>query len=379
MKISAYYPNYFKDYGIGHACYGIVKGMQSAGNEIKLTGIASDRIFNAPFYSDVFPKWAKSIIYKGLPEDKIFSIAETIFSKSLKKEVDIAYLWPGISLKTYKNIKNRGHKIIFEGVNTHANNIKTILDAEYARLKLPATHGITLQSTEEELEKLALSDYIYSCSSIMSATFLDIGIPQSKLLQTSYGLSPNAILDDAPKQHIEPYQPTFIFVGSIDVRKGVHLLLDYWVKAKLNAKLKIVGSIEPALKPLVTQYLADNSIEHIPFTSDLPSIYENADVFILPSLEEGSPLVTYMALGAGLPVIVSPMGGGGVIVDGEDGFVIAPHDESKWIEHMRLLAGSQELRDKLSLHSKAKARTYVWDVVGANRLHSLLKAEVQIV
>ena len=380
MKISAYYPNYFKDYGIGHACYGLISAMQSTGNEIRLTGIASDPIFNASFYSDVFPKWSKSIIYKGLSENRILAIAEMIFSKSLKKDVDIAYLWPGITLKTYKRLQDRGHKIIFEGVNTHATNIKTILDAEYARLKLPATHDITQQSIDEELEKLTLSDYIYSCSPIMTASYRQIGISQSKLLQTSYGLSASAILDDSiTKHYLKPYQPTFIFVGSIGVRKGVHLLLDYWTKAKLNAKLKLVGSVEDALKPLVAQYLADDSIEHIPFTSDLPSIYKNADVFILPSLEEGSPLVTYMALGAGLPVIVSPMGGGGVIVDSEDGFVIEPHDENKWIEHMRLLAESQELREKLSVHSKTKALNYVWNVVGAKRLHSLQKAEGHLI
>ena len=378
MKISAYYPNYFKDFGIAHACYYLMKGMQAKDSEIKLMGISSDPLFNDNFYRDAIPAWSKSLVYKILPDRAILNMAESIFSRSLSKDADFAYLWPGITPKTYKNIKNRGYKIIFESVNTHATNIKSILDAEYTRLKLPATHGITQQSTEEELERLALSDYIYTCSPMMTASYLDIGISQSKLLKTSYGLSNSAILGDLiPKHHVNPYKPTFIFVGSIGVRKGVHLLLEYWTKAKLNAKLKLVGSIEDALKPLVTQYLADDSIEHIPFTSDLPSIYKSADVFILPSLEEGSPLVTYMALGAGLPVIVSPMGGGGIIEDGENGFVIAPHDESKWVESMRLMAESQELREKLSAHSKTKALNYVWDVVGGKRLRSLQNAEGQ--
>ena len=84
-----------------------------------------------------------------------------------------------------------------------------------------------------------------------------------------------------------------------------------------------------------------------------------------------------MALGAGLPVIVSPMGGGGIIEDGENGFVIAPHDENRWIDCMRLMSESQELREKLSAHSKTKALNYVWDVVGAERLRSLQNAEGQ--
>ena len=48
-------------------------------------------------------------------------------------------------------------------------------------------------------------------------------------------------------------------------------------------------------------------------------------------MKEGSPLVTYMAFGAGLPLLVSPIGGGGVATNGEDAVVIDPHDEVAWI------------------------------------------------
>jgi glycosyltransferase involved in cell wall biosynthesis len=376
MKISAYYPNYFKDFGIAHACYYLMKGMQSNQTEVNLMGISSDAVFDERFYKDAIPKWSKSLVYKTMPDKAILKMAESIYSNSLSKDVDFAYLWPGISLSTYQSIKNRGHKIIFEGVNSPAGNIRQILDVEYANLKLPASHGITQRYIDDELERIALADYVYSCNPIMRACFENIGVPKDHILDTSFGLSTSAILED---ENLKPQNqsevPTFIFVGSIGVRKGAHLLLDYWVKSKLNAKLKLVGTIEEALKPLVNQYLADVRIDHIPFTSDLTSIYRSADVFILPSLEEGSPLVTYLALGAGLPTIASPMGGGNVVVDGVDGFVIEPHDENKWIECMRLLAEDNALRQKLSQHLKQKALGYTWDVVGADRRNSLIKVE----
>ena len=375
MKIRAYYPNYFADYGLCHACYYLLKGMQVEGHDIKLKGIASESFSPAGFYSDIFPKWSKSIVYKALSNENVMRLAESIFLNSLQKDVEIAYLWPAVSLNAYKTIKNRGHKIIYEGVNTHEANSKAILDAEYKSLKLPDLSSISAAKVIDESAKLALADYIYSCSPIMTASMLSNGIPQSKILQTSYGLSPSAVLDVPSRFDKVNRQPTFIFVGTISVRKGIHLLLKYWAKANLNAKLKLVGTIEDALKPLVSSYLLDTRIEHIPFTLDLTSIYKSADVLILPSLEEGSPLVTYLALGASLPVIVSPMGGGGVIVDGEDGFVIEPHDENKWVERMRQLAESDELRQKLSANSKQKATSYVWDAVGKRRLDTLIRAE----
>ena len=378
MKISAYYPNYFKDYGIAHASYNLMKGMQSSQAEISLMGISSDSIFSDSFYRDAIPKWSKSLIYKILPDKTIIKMAESIFLRSLNKDVDFAYLWPGISLSAYQAIKKSGHQIIFEGVNSPAGHIKQILDVEYARLNLPAAHGISQQYIDDELQRIALADYVYSCNPTMRTYFEEIGVPKSNILDTSFGLSASCILSDnqlKPQNHSQP--TTFLFVGSIGVRKGAHLLLDYWVKSHLNAKLILVGTIEEALKPLVNRYLGDASIEHIAFTSDLTSLYKTADVFILPSLEEGSPLVTYMALGAGLPVIASPMGSGNIIADGVDGFVIEPHDENKWIECMRLLSEDAALRQKLSQQTRQKALNYTWDIVGADRLNSLLKAEAK--
>ena len=163
-------------------------------------------------------------------------------------------------------------------------------------------------------------------------------------------------------------------MGSISVRKGVHLLLDYWVKAKLNAKLQLVGTIEPAIKNLVEKYLMQENIEHIPYTNDLASIYKNADVFVLPSLEEGSPLVTYMAFGAGLPLLVSPMGGGGVVSDGVEGIVIDPYDAEKWIAQLQALSTDFNLRATLAGQSKLKAPYYLWDAVAKRRLEALTEA-----
>ncbi len=371
MKISAYYPNYFIDAAISGAAYQILKGMQSPGNRVSLMGVASTPAFNDTFYSNAIPHWAKSIVYKVVPYQTILNVSEAIYCRTLKHG-DIAYLWPGVSLATYQRLKNRGCKIIYEGVNTHEVYSKAILDKAYLHLNLPITHGITEKKITDESAKLYLSDYIYSCSPIMTQSYLNNGIPQHKILQTSYGLGSDAIFDGVYSDVLIPEKvPTFIFVGSIGVRKGVHLLLDYWVKAKLNAKLQLVGNIEPAIKTLVDKYLVQDNIEHIPYTNDLENIYKNADVFVLCSLEEGSPLVTYMALGAGLPFLVSPMGGGGIVTNAQEGFVIDPDDADAWISHLQMLSIDIALRLKLSQQSKLKAPYYLWDAVAKRRLDAL--------
>ena len=92
MKISAYYPNYFKDFGIAHACYYLMKGMQAKDSEIKLMGISSDPLFNDSFYCDAIPAWSKSLVYKLLPDSAIINMAESIFSRSLSKKIGRAHV-----------------------------------------------------------------------------------------------------------------------------------------------------------------------------------------------------------------------------------------------------------------------------------------------
>lgn len=376
MKLSAYYANHFRDYGIAHAAYNIVKHMQSGDCRASLHGLSSDKMFASDFYADFIPRWSMGLVYRAFSHQQILEYGEACFLRFLNSsQSDIAYLWPGLSLNMFKEVHKRGYKIVYEGVNTHEANSKRILDEAYRYLGLPATHSITSQKVTEESEKLALSHYIYSCSPMMSDSYIRNGVDASKIMLTSYGLSQQFILPDSDKPSSESnHMPVFLFVGSMDVRKGVPLLLEYWTKAKLPAKLKLVGKIDPSIEPIVQKYLAaDTSIEHVTFTMNLTAIYEAADVFVLPSLEEGSPLVTYLALGAGLPVLASPMGAGGVVSHGVEGLVMDPYAEADWIEAMRKLSEDALYRKALTRNSKDKARDYTWNLVGQRRLASLIQ------
>ncbi len=213
----------------------------------------------------------------------------------------------------------------------------------------------------------------------MTESYTRNGGDAAKIMPTSYGLS-HAIYT-CNRSRINHRRdanrvPVFLFVGSIDTSpRGFHYCWNHWTKAKLPAKLKLVGKIDPSIEHIVQKYLAaDASIErHRLTTMNLAAIYEEADVFVLPSLEEGSPLVTYLAMGAGLPVIASPMGAGGVVTNGIEGLVVDAYAEADWIEAMRKLSEDVLYRQSLASNTKAKAKQYTWDLVGQRRLASLIQ------
>ena len=371
LRIAAFYPNYFHIGGIAYAALSVIGAMQSEQAKVTIMGIASGNDLSESYYKNAIPGWLKSMAYRFLSETKIKAIAEFRFAQSLKPS-DIAYIWPPGSLALHKKLHSGGHKIIAEFVNTHQATSKSILDAEYARLGLKPTHGITTEYAKDDSTRATLADYIFSCSPNVTASLTAAKVPTSKILETTYGLRDSEILQPnelAGRSRTE--EITAIYVGTIGVRKAPHLILDYWCQSQIKGKLKLVGDIQPEVRHIIEPYLKRADIEHIPYVKDLRSIYKEADVFLLASLEEGSPLVTYLALGAGLPCIVSPMGGGGVIEHGKEGFVIEPFDSKAWIESLKKIAEDVSMREMFSKNAHTKAAQYVWSKVGCQRIQSL--------
>ena len=377
MLINTVYATHISKSGVCYACQSILESMQAVDIDVRLFCVSADSdVHIRPFHRFSLPLWAKPLGYKLIPVGLWERYTEWRYQRSFNGQ-QIAYLWPSTSIDTFRFAKSNGHILLTESINTHQATGKQILDAEYSRLGLMPMHGIDEKGICEENAKLELADYIFSPSEQVSKSLLNANVPREKIIASSYGLDSAHIL--LPEQVSARTQKkntelTAIFVGRIGIRKGVHLLLEYWAKAGINGKLKLIGNIEQGARPLVEPYLIRHDIEHIPFTGDLESLYLNADIFLLPSLEEGSPLVTYLALGAGLPSIVSPMGGGGIINHGCEGLIVNPHDADGWIDAIRKLFSDAELRMKLSRNAFNRAGEYLWSNVGRQRRELLLAA-----
>lgn len=107
----------------------------------------------------------------------------------------------------------------------------------------------------------------------------------------------------------------FLFVGSIEQHKGIHILIQAWnrlnSKQKDNKRLHIVGN--GTKLPEVKDRLRQDSkveiygrIKH----EKMPSIYQNCDLLIFPSVcIENNPNVIREALSEGLEVIAAKTGG----------------------------------------------------------------------
>jgi glycosyltransferase involved in cell wall biosynthesis len=187
-------------------------------------------------------------------------------------------------------------------INIYISNGIAIDDAS-SRLGIDPQHKITADLIQQEEEEISLTDFIFCPSPEIKKSFMGAGVPEHKLILTSYGCSPKRF------PHFSIDKPmsdtiTIIFVGSVCVRKGAPRLLQAWEKAGIKARLLLCGSMEPAIAETCSRILARSDVIHRDYTSDIAFAYREADFFAFPSLEEGSPLVTYEAMANGLPVLI---------------------------------------------------------------------------
>ena len=140
----------------------------------------------------------------------------------------------------------------------------------------------------------------------------------------------NAALDAAPRAP-RGGEAVVLCVAHLYPRKNVAALVRAMTLLRQPARLRIVGTgpETPALEALVRELgLGDRVaiLGHVPFES-LVAEYRNADVFCLPSLQEGFGIVFLEAMAAGLPIVACRAAAvPEVVPDGECGILVPPRE-----------------------------------------------------
>ncbi|MEM7064805.1 MAG: glycosyltransferase family 4 protein [Cyanobacteria bacterium P01_B01_bin.77] len=129
--------------------------------------------------------------------------------------------------------------------------------------------------------------------------------------------------------------PTLLFVGRLDERKGVSYLLEALaaLRQTRSVRLRIVGAgiLEHELKAYCHQLNLDHCTDFLGFVTkaDLVNEYASCDIFILPAIvdskgdTEGLGIVMIEALAHGKPVVATAVGGiSDVIKPGETGCLV---------------------------------------------------------
>ncbi len=136
-----------------------------------------------------------------------------------------------------------------------------------------------------------------------------------------------------------------------------------------DARLRIVGG-GPELHRLEQERLALGLAGSVVITGEIPDTdsvrdeYLAADVFCLPSLQEGFGISFLEAMASGLPIVAFRNAAvPEVIPDGEAGLLVSPDDPSGLARALVRLLTDPPLRRRLGEAGRRRARHYAWEEV----------------
>ena len=177
-----------------------------------------------------------------------------------------------------------------------------------------------------------------------------------------------SVVDDPKKAQVKPITDV-LYVGRLVDWKAVDIAIDAINTCKSNVKLTILG--DGPLKNELVQYAKKLAPNKIVFAGMVPhektnQYYDEADIFILPSIRECGGAVVLEAMSRGLPAIVTAWGGPADYITNETGFLIEPKSRAYMIEQFALaidhLAQQPNLRYEIGQAAINRVKQhFMWD------------------
>lgn len=175
-------------------------------------------------------------------------------------------------------------------------------------------------------------------------------VPPMAVVHYGYKVSPRGQQSHSPGR--------VLFAGGTELRKGVHYLAEAALALRGARKLydfRVAGQASarvrshPRAKALT--FLGHLSREQ------LDEEFRLADLFVAPSLAEGSATAVFEALAAGLP-IVTTRSTGSVVTDGRDGLIVAERDSHALAAAIQRIVEDRALRASMSANALAAAASF---------------------
>ncbi|MDW7773845.1 MAG: glycosyltransferase family 4 protein [Desulfobulbaceae bacterium] len=145
-----------------------------------------------------------------------------------------------------------------------------------------------------------------------------------------------------PAKKSASHKITVLFSGNLTKRKGAHLLPK--IASLLNEKIEILYTSGLRDKNPLPDLPNMRNIGHIPF-SQMPAVYQQADILLFPSVREGFGLAAAEAMACGLPVVATNCSSlPELVVDGQGGYLCELGNTEEFAGRINELAESPLMR-----------------------------------
>lgn len=325
----------------------------------RVTGsIPKRKVTTFPFFGLVYVLACKVALSQSM-RTKVWLWGGQKFAREVAQELDFdkvsaVYAYQSAALEILQHARDAGSLAIMEQTNAPRRIVMDLRREEYQRSPSWSrgfNNPYELDYSKRESEEWRSADVILCGSDFVRKGIAKCGGPVEKCLVVPYGVDSRFNVASPPKQR-EGSKLRVLTVGSVGLRKGSPYVLRAAMRCEKETTFRMVGSVN------VSGEAVAELREHVEVVGEVPrsKIYQHyawADVFLLPSICEGSATATYEALAAGLPVICTP-NTGSIVRDGKDGYIVPIRDHEAIARCIIRLADNDRLRQTMSENAQKR-------------------------
>lgn len=235
----------------------------------------------------------------------------------------------GYTNECFKWVRAHGGKTFLDGGNSHPEYFWELLSEEHRHWKCPLP-PVAPHWSRRAVEMMPHVDYVLSPSTFVTRSFLERGFQPQQMLRNVYPMD-LACFTPSPVVRPKDRPLTIISTGSLSLRKGTPYLLEAFRQIHQrhpSARLLLSELVTDSIAPILARY-RDLPIDWSPGLPhpQLAERLRSADIFVLPSLEDGFARTVTEALACGLPAVTTPNTGASDLIEpGRNGEVVPIRD-----------------------------------------------------
>ncbi len=226
------------------------------------------------------------------------------------------------------------------------------------------------------LADIKRADHIVVNSEFVRSTFLHNGEHHGRISVVWLGIG-DEFLSALPPRRPGAGPIRMLFAGSFCRRKGGPVLAEAWARlGDLDCRLDLCGSVEADAATAFARLASDRRVTwHGTLSaSELGARMAGADIFVFPTLADGSARVVLEALATGCYVVTTPNAGSIVADDGRHGRIVAPGSVTALVDALREAAGNRARAARIGARAAALVRRNYRQAHYGTRLLALYEA-----
>ena len=363
MKIAILVPFFLPRYkgGVEIATYNIARNLQTRGNQVHVITSGGHGMAKVDYYEGVTVHrvyWPKiGMLGMALLEFNMLIAARRVDPEIIHfQSLETSACGPVAKRLLKKPYVVSGHGSDVYRDAEHSSKLYNRFVREILRISIRDAAAVT--ALTEDMSEQIKQDYAKEA----------IIIPNGLNPEWFQRVSQNRA---RKKLQLRDDEKILISISNLRAVKGLEYLicaLQLLQAKKLKVRLLVIGEgpEEAKLKTLAEELgLKANVIFVGSIANELvPDYLAASDVFVLPSLSEGFPVVSLEAMAAGLPIIATRVRGiPSIVTEGVNGFLVKPRDASEIADRVLLILGDAELRQTISENNSRKARRFDWNKI----------------